>query len=155
PPRSAVSPTVHVSGQRSRGYLAGLGWSVGPRPPWRPPTDQPRGRPSALGPNWRGLSNRCPRNRSDAPEPASALLMQGSPLGSGREGPGAVCVKARTPSVTLPPTGAFACWAVTPAPLLAFLRMSMGGVRSTLRSRDSPSTPRAGPPAKRGPGHDP
>ena len=40
--------------------------------------------------------------------------------------------------------GMLGCLPVTPAPSLAFLPGSMGGVRPTLRPRDSPSAPRAG-----------
>ena len=52
----------------------------------------------------------------------------------------------------LPRSGVFACSSrVTPATPLAFVRRSMGGVRPSLRPRDSPLALRAGLPAQHGP----
>jgi hypothetical protein len=73
PARAATrrrSPTVHDSGQRHRGYVACLGWSVASRPPLAP-TDQPTAGP-AIGPGTElarlpARSRSRPRDETSAP----------------------------------------------------------------------------------------
>jgi len=101
------------------------------------------------------LSNRCPRNRSDGRGPASALLVQRATTAPSGKTQGPSASKARTPSVTHPPTGGVRLLGSNASPAVGVPSYVDGRVRSTLRSRDSPSTPRAGLPAKRGPGYDP